>query len=68
MNLNQGAESTVSYLLSRLTIEKYAFNDSSFGDNEIDELQHHTLTEKTTLKRKPRKLTYFKQLVNMIFY
>ncbi len=68
INLNQGAESTVSYLLSRLTIEKYAFNDSSFGDNEIDELQHHTLTEKTTLKRKPRKLTYFKQLVNMIFY
>lgn len=26
INLNQGAESTVSYLLARLTIEKYAFN------------------------------------------
>ena len=25
VNLNQGAESTVSYLMSRLTVEKYAY-------------------------------------------
>jgi glycosyltransferase involved in cell wall biosynthesis len=31
VNLNQGAESTVSYLMARLTMEKYLVNQSDFG-------------------------------------
>jgi len=30
VNLNQGAESTVSYLLARLTMEKYMFSETKF--------------------------------------
>ena len=66
VNLNQGAESTVSYLLSRLTIEKYALLSSSSTENAANQPQ--SAVEKTILKRKPRKPNYFKQFINMIFY
>ena len=35
INLNQGAESTVSYLMSRLTIEKYFNESQKSGNNKI---------------------------------
>lgn len=68
VNLNQGAESTVSYLLSRLTIEKYTHLNEKTDSDEINEIQQQATAEKTILIRKTRKLPYFKQLVNMIFY
>ena len=68
VNLNQGAESTVSYLLSRLTIEKYALVSVSATEDLSSQFQQQPAVEKTMMKRKPRKLTYFKQLINMIFY
>jgi len=34
VNLNQGAESTVSYLMARLTIEKYILNEQNNKHNE----------------------------------
>ena len=39
VNLNQGAESTVSYLMARLIVEKYMNNESP------DEIQNEVLTE-----------------------
>ncbi len=35
VNLNQGAESTVSYLLARLTIEKYVGDKSTISNKHI---------------------------------
>ncbi len=68
VNLNQGAESTVSYLLSRLTIEKYAF----LNVESIEDLLPHEIkikpSEKIINTRKPKKSTYIKQLMNLFFY
>ena len=67
VNLNQGAESTVSYLLSRLTIEKYIRLNNELTTNAADEVNETEDSEKITQKRKSRKLTYFRQLVNLLF-
>jgi len=49
VNLNQGAESTVSYLMARLTIEKYIKSDN---------VQKTTLQSKNRLHTKHRKRVY----------
>jgi hypothetical protein len=38
VNLNQGAESTVSYLLSRLTIEKYMHAEKPLNIEAMEEI------------------------------
>jgi hypothetical protein len=38
VNLNQGAESTVSYLMARLTIEKYLRGEQAKKEDIIEEL------------------------------
>jgi glycosyltransferase involved in cell wall biosynthesis len=68
LNLNQGAESTVSYLLSRLTIEKYAALTKDINGKHHVEAKHHESTSKTIAIRKPKKLNYFRQLINLFFY
>jgi hypothetical protein len=36
VNLNQGAESTVSYLMARLTIEKYDLKNQNYNSNFLN--------------------------------
>jgi glycosyltransferase involved in cell wall biosynthesis len=48
VNLNQGAESTISYLMARLTIEKYITQDLTVSQ----EIQNHIwASTKTTIKQ-----------------
>ena len=48
VNLNQGAESTISYLMARLTIEKYITQDLAVSQ----EIQNHIwASTKTTIKQ-----------------
>jgi glycosyltransferase involved in cell wall biosynthesis len=47
INLNQGAESTVSYLMARLKMEKYFNSDKKNTDKETN--FHKTLTQKNTV-------------------
>ena len=68
VNLNQGAESTVSYLLSRLTIEKYANFEHRIDSKERIETKQKEAINKTVVKRKSIQLNYFSQLVNSFFY
>lgn len=49
INLNQGAESTVSYLMARLTIEKYINSE-----NQVK----NTITKETKTHSRQRKLVY----------
>ena len=42
VNLNQGAESTVSYLMARLTMEKYRSSDESFKIHVRNHFRVHT--------------------------
>jgi glycosyltransferase involved in cell wall biosynthesis len=47
VNLNQGAESTLSYLMSRLTVDKYKFSDKPLKVQQ----QNHTRVHKKIRKR-----------------
>ncbi len=68
VNLNQGAESTVSYLLSRITIEKYANFIHKISPKEELEIKQKQIINKTVAKTKSKKLTYFGQMMNLFFY
>ena len=68
VNLNQGAESTVSYLLSRLTIEKYSLIKDEIVFKNKNEIYQKEIIDKTIAKRKPRNLSFIRQLVNSFFY
>ena len=56
VNLNQGAESTVSYLMARLTIEKYTNADISVKEHLQNQLRIHPQ------KGKPVLLTDYKNV------
>jgi hypothetical protein len=47
VNLNQGAESTLSYLMARLTVDKYKFSDNPLKV----QLQNNTRVHKKMRKR-----------------
>lgn len=49
INLNQGAESTVSYLMARLTIEKYFINDSKTSKLEFKNFEKSTSSKMLTV-------------------
>ena len=68
VNLNQGAESTVSYLLSRITIEKYGSINNEIIIKNDNEIAQKPAFEKLIPKRKPRNLSFIRQLVHSIFY
>ena len=68
VNLNQGAESTVSYLLSRITIEKYGLLKNEIIVKNDHEIAQKPAFEKLIPKRKPRNLSFIRQLVHSIFY
>ncbi|MDA3943059.1 MAG: glycosyltransferase [Bacteroidetes bacterium] len=55
VNLNQGAESTVSYLMARLTIEKYIGSDNRLSESFSNEVKTHNG------QRKPIFLTTYKK-------
>ena len=49
VNLNQGAESTVSYLMARLTVEKYNETDRIYGNRYMVHSEKKSITEEATL-------------------
>ena len=49
INLNQGAESTVSYLMARLTIEKYFINDSKTAKLEFKNFEKSSSAKMLTV-------------------
>jgi glycosyltransferase involved in cell wall biosynthesis len=51
VNLNQGAESTVSYLMARLTVEKYDETDRIYGNEYMVHSEKKSITEETTLSQ-----------------
>jgi glycosyltransferase involved in cell wall biosynthesis len=65
VNLNQGAESTVSYLLARLTIEKYKSAGNEMDVERKEDITRQEIKEKIMLRKKPKKLTYFGQFLNL---
>ena len=68
VNLNQGAESTVSYLLSRLTIEKYSLIKDKIVIKKNNEIHKKATSDKSITKKKPRNLSFIRQFVNAVFY
>lgn len=48
VNLNQGAESTVSYLMARLTVEKYNETDRLYGDRYIGHSEKKSIIEEAS--------------------
>jgi glycosyltransferase involved in cell wall biosynthesis len=46
VNLNQGAESTVSYLMARLTLEEYKNSEDPFSIQDRNHLRVHTILRK----------------------
>ncbi len=62
VNLNQGAESTVSYLMARLTIEKYINSETRFSKKISKEAKTHSRQRRpiysTDYKREPGKDIY----------
>jgi hypothetical protein len=51
VNLNQGAESTVSYLMARLTVEKYDETDRIYGNEYMVHSEKKSITEEATLSQ-----------------
>jgi hypothetical protein len=51
VNLNQGAESTVSYLMARLTVEKYNETDRIYGNGYMVHSEKKSIIEEATLSR-----------------
>lgn len=49
VNLNQGAESTVSYLMARLTVEKYNKTDEIYGNQYMVHSEKKSIIEEATL-------------------
>ena len=51
VNLNQGAESTVSYLMARLTVEKYNETDRLYGDRYMGHSEKKSIKEEALLSQ-----------------
>ena len=51
VNLNQGAESTVSYLMARLTVEKYNETDRIYGNGYMVHSEKKSIIEEATLSQ-----------------
>jgi hypothetical protein len=51
VNLNQGAESTVSYLMARLTVEKYNETDRIYGNRYLVHSEKKSIIEEATLSQ-----------------
>lgn len=68
VNLNQGAESTVSYLMARLTLEKECDNNVTYFQNCVtsQDVLFHNFNHTNKLKRDKMKKTIFIALL-MIF-
>ena len=51
VNLNQGAESTISYLMARLTVEKYKETDRIYGNRYMVHSEKKSITKEATLSQ-----------------
>ena len=51
VNLNQGAESTISYLMARLTVEKYKETDRIYGNRYMVHSEKKSIIEEATLSQ-----------------
>jgi hypothetical protein len=51
VNLNQGAESTVSYLMARLTVEKYNETDRIYGNRYLVHSEKKSIIEEATFSQ-----------------
>ncbi len=68
VNLNQGAESTISYLMARLTMEQYKNLDNSINIPLINPLRLHTKQRKPVYSTHTKKLPDPSYSVPMSFY
>jgi hypothetical protein len=51
VNLNQGAESAISYLMARLTVEKYNITDRIYGNRYMVHSEKKSVMEKAILSQ-----------------
>jgi len=59
VNLNQGAESTLSYLMARLTVDKYAKANSKPGEQVLNYLAKNSIKEESIQKSQKSKTSVF---------
>ena len=59
VNLNQGAESTLSYLMARLTVDKYAKDKGKPGEQVLNYLAKNSKKEESLQKSQKSKTSVF---------